>query len=146
MNELDDVIIYILYKIRNIKQNIGITRMLKLLYLIDLVALARTNNKITNVKYYYYAFGPYSNRIIEELNKLVDKKIIIDNKFYTKNGISHDYGLNNYNKNNFNINKEQKDIIDEILTKYGKMDLDKLLDIIYITRPMLVHFPGEVLI
>ena len=149
--ELEKIILYILYKLKNIRPTIGRTRIVKLLYLSDLISSARAGEKITKVKYQYYFYGPYSNDIIETLDKLVHEKVVRDYAFPTNSGIAHDYRLSDemwekVNKDPPEIDKKQKEIIDEVIKKYGAIRLDKLLDIVYSTRPMKEHAPGDALL
>ena len=149
--DLDKILLYILYKLRKIRPTIGRTRVVKLLYLSDLISSARTGKKITNIKYQYYFYGPYSNDIIEELDMLVDKKIIKDYTFHTNSGIAHDYRLNDEMEEKVKddvqkVDERQREIIDEVIKKYDGMRLDKLLDLVYSTKPMKEHAPGDALL
>ncbi len=149
--ELKNVLTYILYKIRNIRPTIGRTRVIKLLYLSDLIARARIGKKITNIKYQYYFYGPYSKRIVEELEDFSSKKIVEDYKYRTNSGIAHDYRITDEGAKKVeaifdDIPEEQKKIIDEVVKKYGNIRLDKLLDVVYSTKPMKEHSPGDALL
>jgi len=145
---LDRVILYIISSLSKTNVKIGRTRIIKLLYLIDLVAKKRLGSKITSVTYHYHFYGPYSQEILDVIDKLVEAAKVKDTIIPTSIGIpAHDYRSNQENKNILNdIDSSQKQIIDEILSRYGRMRLDKLLEVVYSTKPMREKVPGDELL
>lgn len=142
---LEDLILYIIAKLSNSKIKIGRTRIIKLLYLIDLVALRRLNEKITGLKYYYHFYGPYAQEIIEVLDKLSHCGKVETTTIPAHNGmVAYDYRVQDLPK--VSLEPEKRRLVDEIISKFGRMRLDKLLEVVYSTRPMQEKAPGDELL
>ena len=141
---IEDIILYIVWELRNNKQHNSITRLMKLLYLMDLISIKKYDQKLTPFNYDYEAFGPVIHGFGGVMQEFVEKDLIKDNIKITKFGEAHDYRPNK--KYNVKLDLLKEYLIDDILRLYGEMDLTKLVDIVYSTNPMKKHAPGDLLL
>ena len=113
---LDDLILYIISKLSSSNAKIGGTRIIKLLYLIDLVALRRLGKKITDIRYSYHFYGPYAQEIVDALDRIAKSDNVEVTVTPTSMGIpSYDCRmlLPISNKVKAFLNHEEKQIVDE---------------------------------
>ncbi|KAA0257495.1 DUF4065 domain-containing protein [Deferribacter autotrophicus] len=112
------------------------TKLIKLLYLLDVEYYRLTGKKLTDFNWIYYKFGPYA---YEFENLLTESGVIIKetNDVYFINSLD-DYDANIekfFDKNNIDIKSQI--ILKRILDQFSSYDLNKLLDFVYYeTEPM----------
>jgi len=129
-------IIYFL--IKNSK-NLGKTKLVKLMYLADYEFFKCFGDKISNIDYIRWDFGPFSPDIYDYLDFMKDTGIITMHNF-TSFYKSREYCSFKV-KGVFDIDRilspDEIDFLDYILSKYDDMDLDAIKKITYETEPML---------
>lgn len=108
------------------------TELVKYLYLYDLEA-SREGLETTGVTYKSYYFGPYSDEIIEELERLV-KKDKIKERYYVKP--DKQYYIYSMDSKSLpqELPREEKEVIDMIIDEHNAEDLEVLLDEVYSTE------------
>jgi uncharacterized phage-associated protein len=110
------------------------TKLLKLVYLTEIVYKRRYNERLTNAQWVYYLYGPYLSNyddILQEKNINIEKHISDDGKEPQILSLANTY-------NNENAKTEIRLLINRILSDYGKLDLRDLLDYVYFeTEPMM---------
>lgn len=125
----------ILYIIANIHLA-TITSITKLLYLIDLTCVSDGRNKVTNIDYIRYYYGPYSDCIKKAIDKLLEEKLIVANlktlitgEPFLEYNIAPDKEFSDFEDDN-------KDIINDVLNSLGGLTPSQLTKIAYATNPM----------
>lgn len=111
------------------------TKLVKLLYLIDLSSAKTKGTSLTGVTYRSYYYGPYSEEIIEALNELKDYEID-EYASITKDGREYYLyrpGLTPRWKNPPKLPADEDKIIDRIVKKHGNKSLDEILNYVYST-------------
>jgi uncharacterized phage-associated protein len=118
--------------------SIGKTKLIKLIYLAELEFYRRNNNRLLNEDWQYYIYGPYIYSIEKYLQGFNIHVQGNDNSEYQKITI--------YNKQNVPpVSSELKVMLMSIVSKFGKMELNDLLNYVYFeTEPMMnVSRKGE---
>lgn len=118
----------------------SVTMLMKLAYLIDLVAVGRKGEQISGFRYRRYNYGPFDSRIYDYLTKLVGEGILSEASEFCPP--AHEYIKYEVNESSSKLNfdklsaQEQK-IADEVLKSMVGYGAKALADITYKTRPML---------
>jgi len=129
-------IIYFLVKKSN---NLGKTKLMKLIYLADYEFFKQYNKKISNLDYIKWDFGPFSPDIYNCLDYMADSGIITIQKlksFYKLRDYFSFKVEQNYNYRE-NLESNEIDFIEYILSKYDNMEIDDIKNITYKTEPMI---------
>lgn len=139
--KLKDTILYILSKS---EFSITKTRLVKLIYLADLFSKQKKGKTITDVRYNYYYYGPFSKLIVEELDKLVAEKVIEERHVASQQGKKY-LVYSTYNKVATFPSLEQDDlgILESVLQKYGSIDFKDLIAYVYETEPIKKNYQGK---
>ena len=126
----------LIYLIKNYG-NPSVTSLMKLCYLIDLLSIQREKPQITDFEYRRYNFGPFENRIYDELNGLVSDKTVLQEFDYTPKGDEFvTYVLKEDEFNFDEIAPDEKSTIDEVLESLKGYGAKILTEIAYKTKPM----------
>jgi len=129
-------IIYFLIKNSN---NLGKTKLMKLIYLADYEFFKLYNKKISNLDYIRWDFGPFSPDIYDCLDCMADIGIIAMQKFKSFYKLRDYFSFRTKQEFNFNENLESNEIdfFKHILSKYDAMEIDDIKKITYKTEPMI---------
>lgn len=119
------------------------TKLLKLVYLVELFYKRRYGERLTDAKWVYYLYGPY----LHEYNELLDDVQIEGKEFgFAEDKEATMYTVKSVYKNE-GVHGDLKFLIKKIIHEYGKMELRDLLEYVYFeTEPMInAENRGEVL-
>ena len=118
--------------------DVSVTGLMKLSYIIDLVAIKKGKSQISTFEYVRYNYGPFSRTIYEYLDSLVKDKIIHEDSKLANTG--DEFVVYNFNKRQkplFNkLSKAEKTIIDEVLLSLRGYGAKALTELAYRTGPM----------
>ena len=147
MEKIMEIVLYVSRRLEKARVKVVRTRIMKILYLADFIAKSRLGRTITGAKYRYYFYGPYSRDVIDAIIKLKKEGYLTDNTELTKFGLAHDYRPTEkaYKIQFEHLTKEEREILDSVIKKFGRNELLRLLDVVYATEPIRKAFPGEVL-
>ncbi len=129
------------YYYQEFHTGIGKTKLLKLVYLIELFFYRQNRKRLTSAEWVYYRYGPYLfnyDDLLSNMNISID--ILNDDPGKNANIIS----LKD-KKEEIKIETDLKFLIKRIVKEYGKQELKDILDFIYFdTEPMInVEYRGE---
>lgn len=137
MNEkTKQLLIYIIKK----HPKCSITSLMKLTYLIDLIAVKTLKKQISNFRYKRYYFGPFSEMIYPYAEDLVSKKALVVENEYSSDGKEFVvYTIDSANDNEVfeKLSKKEKEIADELLESVKGYGARILTEIAYKTKPMI---------
>ena len=133
-NKLCSLIYHFIDKIPNLNK----TEIVKLSYLADYNFYKYFSKDITGITYKYHNHGPFSKSVhdciegLEEENILKQSKNVSLNKQreYFSFELSDKYDIEKY------LNKQELEIVDFIVSEYGKLGFKKLTEVSYNTEPM----------
>jgi len=115
-----------------------VTSLMKLSYLIDLIATSKTGKQISNFQYRRYKYGPFDQTIYTYLNVLTKENVLIEDIGHTN--YAEEYILYQFNeKKHTNFDKltnKEKLQIDSVLENLHGLGPKALSEISYKTKPM----------
>ncbi len=116
----------------------SITVLMKLSYLVDLISVEKLGDQISSFEYIRYNYGPFTQEIYTTVEDLVCNKILITKNDYTGGNV--EYITYTYSEDSDfmfeDISKEEKDLIDEVLSELKGYGAKTLTEIAYKTKPM----------
>lgn len=143
---LRQIVYYIASRFPN---NLSRTRLMKLVYLIDYKAKyeSKLNRKITNLSYDFYHYGPFSLKLIQEVeamdgHELVESEIvtpdgrvvnIISRGLKPREGINQKLDL---------FSGEEQGLIKEVVDEFGQKGFEELIKYVYDTEPIKSNVRG----
>lgn len=132
-SELEKCIIYLVYKIPNLTR----TRIVKLLYLVDLESFKQLKHPLTSVIYKSHYYGPYSPEIMESVKRLFGFEITEECVTTEDGNVCYVYKIGPNSRftkdpSEFFTDKE-KLVIDQIISRFGNIPLKELLNYVYAT-------------
>jgi len=119
----------------------GEVKLTKLFYLLEIEYFRQKQERLTNFKWIYYKYGPYSF----ELSNLLKKYPFIKDEYtYDLDKSFHKFSSDDLSVTN--IDEFIKALIFKIVKRWGLEDTNELLDYVYFeTEPMTVANKGVVL-
>ncbi len=127
-------VFYLLERAENSEIPVGKTRLVKLLYLLDVELYRLRQHVFTELDWIFYKYGPYSNEVETALSQLDISEVdipIAGARVFQK----LDIDIGQYEGR---LEIETKAVIERLLEDWGTADLNELLDHVYFeTEPML---------
>lgn len=126
----------IIFFLKNLPSNPTRTKLMKLLYLADLLHCQKHKKLLTGATYRSYFYGPYSEEIISSLNELKESYV---NEIPGQTVDGQDFYL--YQVRSIealqepSLNEEEKKTLRQTIKKYGDLPLDQILKIVYTSEP-----------
>ena len=123
MPDLDPLVDYIIDRVRNEQDDshIGNTQLVKLIYLVDVLHWRRHGERVTDLQWLFYHYGPYAYEVQELVNR---KNLSAD--YWT--GGSFPFQA---------FGSSVKRTVDDVIERWGLLGLNQLLDYVYFeTEPM----------
>lgn len=105
------------------------TKLVKLAFLADAMAQDELGSKISRTNYINYHYGPYSDDVIEAAERLDDNSIR-EKIGQASMGEFYDYRPKG-DLPESELSDEEKRLIEYLLTEYGEMDTEDLVDRVY---------------
>ena len=121
-------------------QAASVTVLMKLSYLIDLVAIKKLGQTISEFEYRRYNFGPFDNRIYKVIESLVTEKVLGQNSDYSSMG--SEYIVYSFNGENTEysfekLSAQETGLISDVVKSLRGYGAKTLTEIAYQTKPML---------
>jgi uncharacterized phage-associated protein len=125
------------YIIKN-NPGVSITGLMKFSYIVDLVAVNKGHNKISDFNYIRYNYGPFDKKIYSYLEKLITNGTIHETATMASTGDEFvTFKLNKKTKLRFErLTETEQNIIDEVLESLKGYGAKALTDLTYRTKPM----------
>ena len=118
------------------KVNIGKTKLMKLLYLIDFAVYEQTGKSITNDEYKHWALGPVPMNVwIGMKGNLIEGLLNVAHESRAVGTYIRYTPITNPDVTSFT--EEEKRIVDEVIDQYGEMGQEELVDILHKELPYL---------
>ena len=113
--------------------SLGKTKLIKLLYLLDIENYRLKKEAYTDIEWIYFKFGPFSfelDDLLQEIDILEEPIITKNNKFFANLKIEQD-------EKEIKLEIAVKALIEKLLMRWGTADINELLDYVYFdTEPM----------
>lgn len=118
------------------------TRLIKLLYLVEVEHVKHFQDRLTNLEWQFYHYGPYAS----EIEQVLGAPDIEEISFSLSDGRQGSQYILGEDERDDNVPPDIRRLIDYIVKDWGAIDLNKLLDYVYFeTEPMINARRGEVL-
>ena len=135
---LRELIRYIVIKVLDQEGMLGTTRLVKLLYLIDVEYYRRHRKPLTDLKWLFYRYGPYAFEVPDVLHSL-DLDLPQDDVALGGGRIAHIFRPSYLPEVNIEglVSTSDNMLIDKIIDEWALEDLNRLLSHVYFdTEPM----------
>lgn len=148
-SKIDDrsLITYVISRLADLEATFGKTKLVKLLYLIDVEFYRACTRKLTDFEWIFYYYGPYADTIDSVLKQL-ELDIPQENVVTTSGYKAKIFKAPKYLTTEFENEASylQKSIVDGVLNEWGLEDLNPILSHVYFhTEPMRDAQRGELL-
>jgi uncharacterized phage-associated protein len=136
----------IIYLVDNLQGELTRTKLVKLLFLADLNYYRQKGGSLTEVTYYSYFYGPFSEKIMEAINNLNGFEIEEHCGINPEGKEYYTYAIGkNPRCSEIELVPEGKDVLDSIINQFGYMPLNDLLDYVYKSEPYRKCKKGDVI-
>ncbi|MGD0822869.1 MAG: Panacea domain-containing protein [Desulfomonilia bacterium] len=112
---------------------------MKISYIIDLVAIKKNQNKLTDFEYIRYNYGPFDKKIYEYLKNLIKQEIVSEDSELAETGDEFIIYNLKKKKGDISLNKlsdEEVETINEVLRSVKAYGAKALTELTYQTKPM----------
>lgn len=137
MDLLQQLIIYIIREVTDAGGNLPKTKLMKLLYLIDLESHREFGTAITPGHWFFFLYGPYAIEVDKSLNDIVGYQVN-ESHFLTKHG-KYGFSYKTFEAPRLEdvLPLSKRLVIDAVLNRWGGEELNTILDYVYFeTAPM----------
>jgi len=136
--DIRNLITYVISKLSDMEASFGKTKLVKLLYLIDLEFYRLYSRKLTEFEWIFYHYGPYAYAIDDVLKQLdldIPQDVVVTAAGHKANIFKFPKHLNTEFEDL--LSSSQKSVVDRILNEWGTEELNPLLSYVYFhTEPM----------
>jgi hypothetical protein len=146
MTPVERLILYVVQRIRDEDAFPSRTKLLKILYLIDVEHFRKHRMTLSGWEWVYYHFGPYVHAYPQLLERLSISDLQ-ETEDSTPDGKSfYGYQVTDHQDISDLVSHSDQVTIDEIIERWALEDLNLLLNHVYFrTEPMMDAKPGDVL-
>ena len=144
---LNQIITHLVVELRDAGASVGKTKLVKLLYLIDVENWRRRQKTLTGLEWQFYHYGPYAFEIDDALEELAFD--IPQESFSTERGdeafsFRADWGLRS--SLGKVISLSELHLVNRVIQEWGETELNPLLNHVYFyTEPMRDAKRGDIL-
>ena len=114
-NILQNTITYLCFKVRSISQ----TKLMKLVYLANVYHMEQHGSLLAKTSFKHWHYGPYSEEIDSEIEKLYGEGILKSKVCKTQSGFEAEIPTPNVKSTTVSLTNEAKAILDEIIEDWG---------------------------
>jgi len=128
-------ILYFLKKAQEDKIRVGRTRLMKLLYLLDVEYYRLYGKTYTGLEWIFYKYGPFTFELEDLLDKMgiAEEEVLLEKERILKQ-LTYDFEILD---EDVKLPVESRIIADSLFDEWGGVDLNRLLDHVYFdTEPM----------
>lgn len=114
----------ILYIISRMRRGISRTRLMKLLFIADVLAKDRLGRRLVGGEWVRWYFGPFNKHVLDVLDELFEEGLI--------DIVREDPGVFYVSlEEPPRLGRDVRALLDEVIKEYGFMKIDELLDTVY---------------
>ena len=137
-NKAKQLILYLASKV-----DVGKTKLMKLLYLIDFIAYEKRGKPITNDTYEHWNLGPVPRTIWKKFNELTSN--ILDQETEERNTGEYHKLVPKITPNLAIFTKAEREVIDSVIKEYGNLYQRELVQIVHQELPYKATQKDEVI-
>jgi hypothetical protein len=138
--DLRALVAYIVARARSRDCTLTRTKLVKLLYLIDVERVRSRRDPLTGLEWVFYHYGPYAFELINTLDEMESGPGLVASPYYD----SILYRAAPGAPDGENWNAATKNLVDNVIDEYASRGLNELLDYVYFqTGPMVGAQRGQ---
>ncbi|MFC2011022.1 Panacea domain-containing protein [Chloroflexota bacterium] len=122
-NVLQNAITYLCFKTKTLSQ----TKLMKLVYLADAYHMERFGERLTNVPFKHWHYGPFSEEINEEIERLCGMGILKQKSYQTRAGFMAEVPKPAIHKTSAELSDEALTTLDEIIEEWGDSSTEEVV-------------------
>lgn len=125
------------------KGDVGKTKLMKLLYLVDFIAYEKRGKPITNDTYEHWDLGPVPRNIWKKFNELTSK--ILEQEVHERNTGKYHKLVPKIAPNIAVFTKAEREVIESVIEEYGNLHQRELVQIVNKELPYRITQKDEVI-
>src|SRR5665811_607495 len=125
---------------RKSSHEVGITRLMKLVYLADVEHVQQYGEQMCDIKWIWYDFGPFSSRVYEAVEAL-DAEGVLDDVLVANRRTIDTSDLTGRNVES-KLGARQRYILQRTLSRYGSLTLSAIRHVTHTTRTVMQAEPN----
>lgn len=139
----DDLVWYLIWRVREVGGTPAKTRLVKLLYLVDLMNVRDRREQATSFEWVFYHFGPYSFAIDSVIDRQEGQTIAVQSVDTYSGDRMSVYRSTEYPPDTL-LSDQVRRYCDEVCDRWATEELNQLLSYVYFeTPPMIDAVRGE---
>jgi hypothetical protein len=139
----DDLVWYLIWRVREVGGTPAKTRLVKLLYLVDLMNVRDRREQVTSFEWVFYHFGPYSFAIDTAIDRQEGQTIAVQSVDTYSGDRMFVYRSTEYPPDTL-LSDHVRRYCDEVCDRWATEELNQLLSYVYFeTPPMIDAVRGE---
>lgn len=123
-NVLQNAITYLCFKVRTLSQ----TKLMKLIYLANMYYMERYGSTLTKATFKHWYYGPYSEKVVSEIEKLCGEGVLKTETYKTRSGRIAEIPKPNVKNTTVEITDEAMIVLDEVIEDWGDSSTDEIVD------------------
>lgn len=127
------------------KVDVGKTKLMKLLYLIDFTAYEKTGKSVTNDEYKHWSLGPVPTRTWHGMKGTLIDGVLKTIREELEVGTYLRYTSVTENPDLSSFTTDEGDIINEVIENYGGMGQQELVDMLHKELPYIITRENELI-
>lgn len=137
----------IIHFVHRLPGNLTRTKLVKLLYLLDLAHTKQYGESATGVTYRSYYYGPYSPQILDAIRKLDGYEIQEGSglSFHGRDFYTYSPGHNPRRQMLPRLDPKVQGTLNQVIEQFGRFPLENLLNAVYATQPFKRTTKGSVI-
>ena len=122
-NILQNVLTYLCFKAKTLSQS----KLMKLVYLADVYHMERFGARLTNVPFKHWHYGPWSEEVDSEIERLCGMGIIKQEPYLTRSGLKAEVPKPNVNQTTVNLSESALEVLSDIIEDWGTASSDEVI-------------------
>jgi len=140
---LENVITFICFYVHSQGYSLSMTKLMKLVYLVEVYHTLLTRERIINVPFYRWNYGAYSPSVIGSLESLFSKGILAEKVVKTQDGNLASLPVPKISKTRISLTDSAREAVKSVLEDWADKDLEEIVRYTKKTLPFLNTAFGE---
>lgn len=122
-NVLQNVLTYLCFKAKTLSQS----KLMKLVYLADVYHTERFGSRLTDVPFKHWHYGPWSEEVDSEIERLCGMGIIKQEPYLTRSGLKAEVPKPNVKQTTVNLSESALKVMKDIIEDWGTASSDEVI-------------------
>jgi len=136
---LQNILTYLCFKCQTLSR----TKLIKLVYLVEVYYYQLYSKRLTEIPFYHYYYGVWSPQVERKVEELYGKGILVEREVSTKKGFIAIIPKPNVKKTEVRLPKDVFEVLDMIVEDWGNALPDEVVEFTKTTLPFINTGFGE---